>query len=370
MSAVVDEREILKRVHDDGHLSLHKCRRRVESSVWWPNVAKDLTNFIERCVFCQIHRRKNHKEPIRASLLPERPWQKVGLDLFHLGNRTYLIIVDYFSRWFETVQLHHADSTAVVDGLKSVFAAYGIPEHIRSDGGPQFTSSSFRKFVGRYCITHTVSDPFRPQANGCAERAVQVAKRLLRTDDPFASLLAYRNTPLDVTGCSPAQLLMGRRTRSTLPVLSAELAPNWPDFSRVRDRDSTAKVKSEESFKRQHGARPLTELRDGQSVRIKLPGDKAWSDSTSVASRLGKNSYLVRNREFLQTVPDDVPATEEPREQTARGGECPVAPERGESAAVEPLPPAPAVAPAVAPQQNIPVACGTNLDGGDFMRKT
>jgi hypothetical protein len=257
------------------------------------------------------------------------------LDLFHLKNRNYLIIVDYFSRWFEIVHLHHTDSATVVDGLKKVFAAYGIPEHIRSDGGPQFTSLSFRNFVNRYCITHSVSDPFRPQANGCAERAVQVAKRLLQTDDPFASLLAYRNTPLDVTGCSPAQLLMGRRTRSTLPAMSSQLAPEWPDLLRVREKDASGKAKSEESFRKQHGARPLPELRDGQSVRIKLPGDKSWSDPTSVASRSGTNSYLVRNREFLQVVPDVEPLAEKSREQTGgRGGVCPVASGSGESAAV------------------------------------
>lgn len=36
--------------------------------------------------------------------------------------------------------------------------------------------------------------------------------------DPFLSLLDWRNTPSEQLLSSPVQLLMGRRTRSTLPV--------------------------------------------------------------------------------------------------------------------------------------------------------
>jgi hypothetical protein len=150
--------------------------------------------------------------------------------------------------------------------------------------------------------------------------------------------------------------------------MSSQLAPKWPNLNNVWERDASAKLKSEEGFRKQHGARPLPELKDGQPVRIKLLADKSWSDSTSIATRSGKNSYLVRNREFLQAVPDDMPRTEEPREETeVRGRECPVAlgEERGASAAVEPLPPVPAIV-----SQENPVPDAANLAGGDIERRT
>jgi hypothetical protein len=62
-----------------------------------------------------------------------------------------------------------------------------------------------------------------------AEKAVSIAKRLLTKakesgHNPYIALLEYRNTPIDC-GFTPAQLLMGRRTKSILPITSKLLHP-------------------------------------------------------------------------------------------------------------------------------------------------
>lgn len=50
----------------------------------------------------------NPKEPlITVTELPERPWQKQGADFFMLKNRTYLLVVDYYSRH---VEIHRDDN--------------------------------------------------------------------------------------------------------------------------------------------------------------------------------------------------------------------------------------------------------------------
>ena len=70
---------------------------------------------------------------------------------------------------------------------------------------------------------HTTSSPLYPQSNGEVERAVQTIENLLKKgQDPYKALLNYRNTPLDGICLSPAQILMDRRLKTSLPT-SAEL---------------------------------------------------------------------------------------------------------------------------------------------------
>ena len=77
-------------------------------------------------------------------------------------------------------------------------------------------------------VSHVTSSPHYPQSNGQVERMVQTIKGLLmKSDDPCPALLAYRLTPFPWCELSPAELLMGRRLRSGVPLAKTLLMPEW-----------------------------------------------------------------------------------------------------------------------------------------------
>ena len=93
--------------------------------------------------------------------------------------------------------------------MKTAFAHHGIPETLRTDNGPQFSSQEFVEFAKQYDFTHTTSSPHFPASNGQAERAVQIVKHLLKNaDDPSLALLSHRATLFPWCERSPAKLLM------------------------------------------------------------------------------------------------------------------------------------------------------------------
>ena len=75
------------------------------------------------------------------SEMPERPWQKVGSDLFELK------VSPYYSHFVEIAKLTPTTSTNVITHLKSVFAHHGIPQVLISDNGPQYSAEAFEKFA-------------------------------------------------------------------------------------------------------------------------------------------------------------------------------------------------------------------------------
>ena len=68
--------------------------------------------------------------------MPRKTMAKDGGGPILRGSQTYLV-VDYFSRCVEIVQLSHTRSNDVTVHLKSIFARHGIPEVLMSDNGPQ-----------------------------------------------------------------------------------------------------------------------------------------------------------------------------------------------------------------------------------------
>ena len=141
--------------------------------------------------------RPEPKETLMSASFPSHPWERVGMDLFELNGKLYLVIVDYYSRWVEFRKLTSLTSEHTIEVMKEVFATHGIPDVIMSDSGPQFSAEAFAQFAMSYGFTHTTSSPRYPQANGEAERAVRILKEILKkNDDPYLALLTQRTTPL------------------------------------------------------------------------------------------------------------------------------------------------------------------------------
>ena len=183
---------------------------------------------VENCKVCLKHK-VNRPEPLSPTPFPERPWQELGMDFFQCQSLDYLIIIDYYSRFIEIAAMNKSKrGSEAVRCLKSMFSRHGIPEKVRSDNGPPFDSAEYAKFANDWGFMISTSSPKFPKSNGEAERAVQTTKSILKKGQNQAkALLAYRATPL-ACGYSPAQLLMGRNIRSTVPTFPAQLKPQLP----------------------------------------------------------------------------------------------------------------------------------------------
>ena len=153
------------------------------------------------------------------------------------------MIVDYFLRYLEVHKLTTTTSQSIINSLKTVFARHGISETLRTDNGPQFSSQQFAEFAKQYDFTHTSSSPHFPASNGQAERTVQTVKHLLKdTDDPPLTLLSYRATPFPWCGRSPAELLMGRNIRTTLPQTTTSLISQWSYLTEFKQLTKSLKI--------------------------------------------------------------------------------------------------------------------------------
>ena len=216
----------------DRHHGVTKCLERNKTSVWWPAITTDIKAKVASCDHCQELQASHHKEPLLTTPLPSRPWHKVAVDLCQHQGQQYLVLVDYYSRLIELAHMTTTTSAQVVGKMKGVFTRWGIPEELVTDNGSQFTAGEFNE----YGFLQTTTSPHYPQANGEAERAVQMAQKILAQRDPYLALLSYRSTPIAATGHCPAQLIMGRQIHSTLPSSRHVLQPKWPDPEKVNSK--------------------------------------------------------------------------------------------------------------------------------------
>ena len=201
------------------------------------------------------------------SEFPDHPWQKVATDLFEFQKSQYLLVIDYCSRFIEIAKLSTTTSTSIITNLKSIFSRHGIPEIVRSDNGPQYSSEQFAEFANHYGFSHITSSPKYPQSNGAAERAVRTVKDLLKKnkmhhDDMYMAMLAYRSTPLE-NGLSPAEMLMGRKLRTNVPVEPQQLNPRIPNHSHLHQKEHQQQEKQRRNFYKRHRAVTSKPLKRG-----------------------------------------------------------------------------------------------------------
>ncbi|UYV66085.1 hypothetical protein LAZ67_4000114 [Cordylochernes scorpioides] len=285
---VKDELGILDKLHA-GHFGITKTRLRARETVWWPGISEEIAETVRKCSVC-IQEAVSKHEPLIPTNFPTRPWQRIGMDLFKFENKWYLVVIDYYSRFPEVVQLDRLTANVVVRSCKSIFSRHGIPETVVSDNGTQFGAArEFANFARQYGFTHVTSSPRFPQSNGMAEAGVKIAKLILKKNqDPSLGLLEYRSTPLE-NGYSPAELLMGRKLRTTLPIAPENLNPKLVDSQTLKRKEGRRRKDMKSRYDRRCGATDMEELSEGDTVWI--TDMRTWGVVKQKAST--PRSYMV-----------------------------------------------------------------------------
>ena len=98
------------------------------------------------------------------------PWTKHATDIFHFEDTSYLLIVDYTSRFPDVYKLSSMTGVHIADQCKLVFSEYGWPKTLISDNGPCYTSQAFISVMKSFSVNHITSSLHYPQSNGLAEK--------------------------------------------------------------------------------------------------------------------------------------------------------------------------------------------------------
>ena len=163
--------EIMKEIYR-GNQGIIKCQARARNSVWWIGINKYIDNMVRNFSTCQIYGPMS-REPLEIIHTPIHVLEIVGTDLYTHKRRKYIIVVDYYSRYFETMLLRSEKSIDIINALKSIFARHSIPENVVSDNGSQYISQEFKEFQHKYRF-HAIKYPTNyPQGNSVVERSIK-----------------------------------------------------------------------------------------------------------------------------------------------------------------------------------------------------
>ena len=89
---------------------------------------------------------------------------------FHGRKIRMLTLIDEFSRRCLTVHCaRHIVADEVIEQLAHAMIVHGIPEHIRSDNGPEFVAIRLRKWLASIGVKTAYFEPGSPWENGYCE---------------------------------------------------------------------------------------------------------------------------------------------------------------------------------------------------------
>ncbi|XP_064100914.1 uncharacterized protein LOC135211541 [Macrobrachium nipponense] len=170
---------------DGGHLGIHKTYHKILNHFYWPNMKKDIADFIRTCHICQISGKPNQsipKYPLQPIVVPDDPFHRVIIDCVgplpktKKGHQYLLTIMCPTTRYPIAIPLRNILAKTIANALLKVFTTYGSSE-LQCDRGSNFTSDLFSKVLKELEIKQILSSAYHPESQGVLERWHQTFKK-------------------------------------------------------------------------------------------------------------------------------------------------------------------------------------------------
>jgi hypothetical protein len=303
---VTDKRKLIKAHHDlpiHGHPGISKTIQIVERNYWWPQMRKDIADYVQGCADCQRHKVNNR--PTKALLRPiypkpeAMPFETIALDFItklpvSQGYDSILTVTDHdctkASIFIPCNEEINAEGTAALY-IQHVFAHFGLPRKVISDRDPRFIS----KFMQEVCritgIERNPSTAYHPRTDGQSERSNQWVETAIRfiSDHhqtnwaPYLPIaqFAHNNWPSDTTRKSPFFLLMGYHPRAdwiSAPSPLPQVTLRLEQLKQARETAQQLMIKAQRSWVKNRDTPKYKEgdqvWLEGKNLRLNQPTAK------------------------------------------------------------------------------------------------
>ena len=320
--------DVLQQLHSSptaGHMGVNKTLSRVRERFYWVHCSKDVRTFCKNCDTCSSRR-----GPVRKQRAPlgqynvGAPMERLAIDvlgplpLSEAGNKYLLISADYFTKWVEAYPLPNQEAKTVAEALVNNFVCrFGVPLIIHSDQGRNFESRVFSEMCQLLGIHKTRTTPLHPQSDGMVERFNRTIEDQLSkfVDDNQRDwdthipllLMAYRTAVHETTGCTPAQLMMGRDLRLPIDLLIGRPEDEEAHHTSTYAEELQSSVELVHNFARSHMQLKTDSVKERYDLashggQLKV-GDPVWLHSpqrkkgiSPKLARRWQGPYLVIKR--------------------------------------------------------------------------
>ena len=327
------KQEVLEGLHA-AHQGVVSMLNYAECTVIWPGISRDIQLERERCASCNKNAPSNPRLPSEEPMIPSMPFQCVCSDYFELEGFKFLVTVDRLSGWCEVFRAKSGTESAgargLISALRRLFATFGVPQEVSSDGGPEFIAKETEDFFDRWGVKHRLSSAYHPSSNGRAELGVKSMKRLLHdnvgpggdlNNDKFVrALLTHRNTPDPISKKSPSEILFGHKLRDSLPVFSKgpavfddeRVSPVWREGWSLKEQALRSRaVKTVEALNEHSRDMPVLRHKDRVFIQNQAGNHPGKWDRTGTIVECrphdqygvkydGSGRVSLRNRQFLK----------------------------------------------------------------------
>ena len=231
-------KDVFRAIHELSHSGPKPTIRAIGDRFVWRGMRRDIRTWCGQCQPCQTSKIGRHvRAPLAKFPTPDRRFGSLHVDLVgplppSEGHQYLFTIVDRYSRWPEAIPLADATTASCATAfIRSWVARFGVPDHIVSDRGAQFTSALWRELHATLGVRHQTTTAYHPQANGLVERFHRHLKGALKArlsgpqwmEELPIAMLGIRAAWREDADTSPAQLLYGTALR-----LPGEMIPGVP----------------------------------------------------------------------------------------------------------------------------------------------
>ena len=125
--------QTMKQLLHSSHIGINGSLRRARECLFWPRMNAEIKEYISECEIGTQYAAKQPKKTLMSHEAPDRPWEKIAVDICTTDGKDYLITVDCFSNFWEIDKLRDTKVSTCVLKLKSRFARNDIPDIVTSD---------------------------------------------------------------------------------------------------------------------------------------------------------------------------------------------------------------------------------------------